>query len=165
MSKKSMKSAVAATSASRRKAEIEMVNAIGNQVNQMVSTICSAAVESRRIDFEGLESKDRADVLKSEGTTLVALSKSADETIVALWEASAPMVAQVLSAMAASRGVEANARLIEAQADMVRAETEAKQAEVEDRLAEIREQELEVKIKNAETEALKAEAAYTNGVA
>jgi hypothetical protein len=170
MSEKNMKSAESAESSkaaakaaakaavSRRESEIAMVNAIGAQLNQMVSTICRSAVKGRKIDFEGLESKDRAEVLKSEGTTLVALSKSADETFARLWEASAPGVAAFAAQAMQARLIEANARLIEAQ-------TAAKQAEVEERLAEIREQELEIKRQNAATERRKAEAAYTNGIA
>ena len=150
--------AAAKLAITRREAEIKMVDTIGAQINQMVSTVCTAVVESRRLDMDGLESKDKKDVLVHEGTTLVALVKSNNEVIVSLWDSMAPMAAAFLGRMA-------EARVIEAQAALRRAQTEAKQAEVEERLAEIREEELEVKRQNAATERRKAEAAYTNGVA
>ena len=134
-----------AASKSRRKAEIEMVNAIGGQVNAALSTLCTAAVESRRVDFEGLESKDRAAVLQSEGTTLVALVKSQNEMVASMWESMAPMAAAFLGQMAQTEATRAEAQSTEAAASLLNAET--------------RKREVEVKADNAETERVKAETA------
>ena len=140
MSKKSIKSDVA-----RREQEIQMVSAIGANINQMVSTICEAAIECRRIDFEGLESSDKAEVLKAEGTTLVALVESNNEALASMWASVAPMAAQFLGHLAQARATEAQARATEAQANLLTAQIRAKEAEVKET--------------NAQTERLKAEAA------
>ena len=147
MGKKSIKSAAAAAKATsaRRKAEIEMVNAIGANLNQMVETICSAAVESRRIDFEGLESSDKAAVLMAEGTTLVALVQSNNEALASMWQTMAPMASAFLGQMAQVQAVRAQARDTEAQASLLTAQTRAEEAKV--------------KAANAETERIKAQAA------
>ena len=150
MSKKNLSDIAAATSSkalrtARSKAEIEMVSAIGGQVNAALTTVCNAAVESRRIDFEGLESKDKAAVLMSEGTTLVALVQSQNEAVASMWESMAPMAAAFLGQMAQTEATRAEASLVSAQADLLNAET--------------REREVEVKADNSATERLKAETA------
>ena len=152
MSKMSNKSAASASAkalakakAARRAAEVEMVQAIGNQINNALSILCSAVVESRRIDMEGLESGDKAQVLQSEGTTLVALVESNNEALASMWDSVAPMASMFLGQMAEVQATEAEAQLKRAEAELLNAETRAA--------------EIEIKKTNSQTEALKAETA------
>lgn len=125
--------------------KVEVVNSLGTQANQAVSTIASAIVESRRIDMEGLESSDKAEVLKAEGTTLVQLVESNNQVLVEGAKAIAPLLATFLGQMVQVESVRAEARLNDSQANLLNAESRAKEAEV--------------KVVNAETERIKAEAA------
>lgn len=145
MGKKSIKSdAIAAKAATaRRKAEIEMVSAIGHQINMMVSSICEAAIECRRIDFEAMDSKDKAEVLIHEGTTLQACLESNNKAIVEMWGTCAPIAVDFLRQMAQVQATEAQASLVSAQADLLNAQSRA--------------QEASIKRENSETERLKAE--------
>ena len=142
--KKSKMSKMSKMNSSRRKAEIQMVNAVGSQLNQMMSTICNAAVESRRVDMEGLESSDKAAVLQSEGTTLVALVQSNNEAISQMWESMGPMAAAFLGQMAQTEATRAEACAVSAQAELLNAQSRAREAKNSEF--------------NAETERIKANA-------
>ena len=138
--------ATAKAAASRREAEIQMVSTIGQQLNQMVETVCTAAVEARRIDMENLESSDKAAVLQSEGTTLVSLVESNNEAIASLWASVAPMATALLGQMVEVQATRAQAAKVSAEAELLNAQTRA--------------EELKVKAVNAETERLKADTAF-----
>lgn len=152
---KSIKSAAVAAkaAAARRKADIEMVNAVGSQLNQMVSTICEAAVESRRIDFENLESKDRAAVLMSEGTTLAAIVESNNQVVIEGLKAAAPMLAAFLG-----QALSTMDKRIE-KVDAPRAQADLLRSEADERNSLTREVEAQNSKFNAETERQKTDIA------
>ena len=144
--------ATAKAKAARRAAEVEMVQTIGSNLNQMVSTICEAVVESRKVDLEGLESSDKAEVLKHEGTTLVSLVESNNEAISAMWASVAPMVMGMMAQINDVQRVRADAAKISAEAELINAKSREKEAEIKEINANTERDKAETARMRAETE-------------
>lgn len=96
----------------------------------------------RDIDFSGLESSDKKEVLLGEQASQVEVMKSTNEAIVAMFDRLLPLASQMCADISAHNRTVCEARRMEAKARLI--EAEARAAEVE------------VKRINAESERLKA---------
>ena len=144
--KKKSKSVAAA----RLKAQVELIEAAGDQINSGLSILCNSIVQARKADMEGLESQHKAQVLMHEGTTSREIIESNLETLETVFQASFPLVS-----VYAERFLSLAEKQAEAESTNAQAQLEYAQAAL--LTAQARKEEARIKAMNARTERMKAE--------
>ena len=123
--------AQALQSAARRENEVEMVRAIGEEAVKGLKVVFDAVLEARQAELADLESTDKVDLLKHEGTVFVELNKLSNELFANLANSISPTLTALVTAEMQNRGEQTKVEKIRAEAEMLRAEAELFQAKAE----------------------------------